>query len=191
MRVTWSTLSALAGTYRFREGAWGELVVDRRFFPSFVQSLKESSDYQELCEISREITEVEDGIWGTQSRIAADPERAANDLSDWEDDPVVFLALFYEIFLGDYPWDSSEDPFDWCVHYTPGMFEIWGDVEDDQDIYYTIREIITEETVKWNPEPGEQGHIPKGTLESMIKSNKHIAGQMQPTPLYLINRRSL
>ena len=91
----------------------------------------------------------------------------------------------------DYPWESSEDPFDWCIRYTPGAFELWGDVENDTDIYYTVREIVTEETVKWIPPRGKQGYVPLGTLRSMIKHNNQQASKIGVSLLYLINRRSL
>ena len=192
MQVVWSTLKALASHSRFHEGDWAELAGNKRYFPSFLKSLKDLAGYEELCGLSREITEGTDGSWGNMWGIAADPERAATNLSNWENNPEVFLDLFNEtLWMSEYPWDSSEDPFYWCVQYTPGLFEIWGDVEDESDIYYTIREIVTEETLKWIPKRGEAGYHPKATLRSMIKHNKHIAGQIQPSPLYIINRRSL
>jgi len=192
MQVVWSTLRALASKARFHEGEWAELAGHKRYFPSFLRSLKDNEDYEELCEISREITEIDDGTWGSAWGIAADPERAATDLSDWENDPAIFLDLFYETFTqGDFPWDSSEDPFNWSVAYTPGAFEIWGDVEHETDIYYTVREIVTEETLKWNPERGSAGYFTEGTLSGMIKHNSQQASLFGAIPLYLLNRRSL
>ncbi len=189
----WNTVRAIASKAYFHEGQWAEIAENKRFFSSFLRSLKEANegDYEEALALSREITETEDGPWGSAWATAADPERAATDLSDWENNPEVFIALFYHVFDMDYPWESSEDPFEWCIHYTPGAFELWGDVENDSDIYYTVREIVTEETVKWIPPMGEQGYVPLGTLRGMIKHNNQQAAKIGVSLLYLINRRSL